>query len=344
MVRIRYRLTAEDFAELEAVRRGGPIKRILRILAGSFLGLLGLALVWQACFFWSRHLWPANLTVASMGLVLLWVGIDAPGLTWLLHRLSDPHAQREIDVYEGKLAWSSGNRSHESAWIPERGFQENARFFFLQAFGSDARLAVPKRALDSDQERSLRAFVQQPSADSHPVECRFFLTQEELDEASASQGRVHRWLNTKYGRVSARVICGLAVLALIWLPRYLGESWSEEFRAEPGVTAGLAGFGLLWFWCAMGCVGLKKLNRLDLERRIKVSDLAVEVTRGSKTSTYKWKRFFSFQETPNLLILRQRTMVQCWIIPKSALSPGEQERLRSLLNRKLPNHALLGWS
>ena len=132
MVRIRYRLTAEDFAELKAERRGGLIKRILRILAGSFLGLLGLALVWQACFFWSRHLWPADLTVASMGLVLLWVGIDAPGLTWLLHRLSDAHAQREIDVYEGKLAWSSGNRSHESAWIPERGFQENAKFSFYR--------------------------------------------------------------------------------------------------------------------------------------------------------------------------------------------------------------------
>jgi hypothetical protein len=95
------------------------------------------------------------------------------------------------------------------------------------------------------------------------------------------------------------------------------------------------GFSLLSLFAAAGCPGLKALNRLHLRRRIRFGDRSVEETRGTKTSTHPWKRFFSYHETPNLFVLHTEIVVMILTIPKKSLQPGDEEKLRALLDRKL---------
>jgi hypothetical protein len=344
MVTIRYSLTPEDLAELEAARRGGLLSRILRIPAAVFIGLIGLAMAWPAIFVFPWHPWDhwfGNLAIAGVGFFMLWGGLDMPGLRWLFDRLSDPRAESELQIYEGKIVCSCRGRTHQFRWFPQRGFREKGKFFFVRAL--DTNFAIPKRAVTPEQERKLRELVQPvavppESVRGEAIECSFFLTQDELNEALAARHRsfLQRWLSTRYGRLFGRAICGLSALGVLGLPVLMGKSWAEEFRNEPGVAVGLVGFGLFWLWTAAGCPGSKALNRLDLPRRIRISDRQVDVTRGTKTSTYRWKRFFSYQETQNLFLLRTQIVVQFWMIPKRALQPGDEEHLRTLLDRKLP--------
>ena len=159
------------------------------------------------------------------------------------------------------------------------------------------------------------------------------LTPDELDEASATS---HPRLNSRYGRVLSRAACGLSALVIPWVLRRMGRSWTAEFTTEPGIAACLVAAEIFYLWAATGCAGLRALNRLDLERRIKIGEFQLEVTRGAKTSTYPWKRLSSYQETQNLFVLRTQVTVQFWTIPKRALSLDDREKLRSLLDRKLP--------
>jgi len=206
----------------------------------------------------------------------------------------------------------------------------------------DAEFSIPKRAVTLDQEKDLRDLVrptlpQRESARGDAIECSFFLTQDDLNEESAThQGWLQRWLRTKPGRFVGRAICGVGALWFLWLPAHMGKSWAEEFRTEPGVTVVLMGLALLGLFVAAGCPGLKALNFLGQQRRARISDLEVEVTRGAKSSIHKWKRFYSYQETQNLFLLRTQIGVQLLTIPKRSLQPGDEEKLRALLDRNLP--------
>ena len=344
MITIRYSLTPEDLAELEAERRGGPFLRILRIPTGALIGLTGLFLTSQAVFFFPWNHWIGNPLIAALGIFLLWMGLEYPGLRWLSRRFFDPSAESELQIYEGGIVCSSRGKTQYLRQLPKRGFRENARFFFVRA--SDVILAIPKHAVTPEQEKQLRELVQpeavrpapQSSTRGDAIECSFFLTQDELNEASASRHRsfLERWINTKYGRAFGRAFCGFSALAVFGLPAFIGKSWAQEFRNEPGLTVGLAGFGLFYLFAAAGCPGLKALNRLDLQRRIRICDAGVEVTRGTKTSTYQWKRFFSYHETPTLFVLRTQVLVRFWTVPKRSLQTGDEEKLRAILDHKLP--------
>jgi len=332
MVTITYSLTPEDLADLEAKRRGGPLRRVIRVAAGVLAGFVGLYWVWQAIFFFPRNHWLANLLIASVGLVCLWGGLEMPGLAWLLSRFADPHAQQELCIHEGKIVSSQGGKTRQFRWQPKRGFQESGKFFFLRASASEAKWAIPKRAVNLDQEKSLRELVQQEPVRGDIIQCRFFLTEDELNDATRL---IQPRINSTFYELASRVFFGVCALVIPWMLR-MGKSWAEEFRTQPGIAVLLVAFALLCLWGATGFIGLKALNRLDLERRITISDCGVEVTRGAKTSTYKWRRLFSYHESGNLFVLRTQVTVEFWTIPKRALSPGEQERLRSLLDRKLP--------
>jgi len=334
MVSITYSLAPEDFAELEAKRRGGLLFRALRIPVSAFVGFIGLFTVWQAVFFfpwntWDHRFW--NPAIAGLGLLILWVGLDLPGLTWLARRFNDRYAPQELRIYEGKIVSSRGGKTREFRWFPKRGFKESEGFYFLSA--SKAKWAIPKRAVSLAQEKSLRDLIQQEPSRGEIIECRFLLTQEELNEVSRY---LHPWLGSKYGKLVARVMGGAEALFILMVPGLIGSSWAREFRTEPTVAAGLIGFGLFSLWGATGCLGLRALNRLDLERRITFSNVEAEVMRGPKTSRYNWRRFVSYLESPDLFVLCATPTVPLLTIPKRALSPGEQDRLRSLLDRKLP--------
>ncbi len=331
MVAIRYSLTREDLAELEAERRGGILRRSFRILAGSFCGLLGLFTIWQVNFFFPRH--HGSGLITAMGVVCLWAGFECPGLAWLFGILSDPYAECELVVHPGKLAVSARGKTREFRWLPRRGFKESEKFFILNAFGSEGKWTIPKRVVTAEQESRLRHLVDGEPTGGPVIECGFFLTPKDLEEASSAEQPL---LGSPYGRILLRIGAALSTLVLPWIMWRLGKSWIDEFKHDPAVAVLLAGYELFMLWTATGCIGLKALRRLDLPRRIRISDLEVVSTRGEKTSRYKWKRFLYYRETENLFVLHTLLKVEFVTIPKRALQADDENGLRSLLSEKLP--------
>jgi hypothetical protein len=219
-------------------------------------------------------------------------------------------------------------------WLPKSGFRENERFFLFQARGEDQPWAVPKRAFTPEQEWSLRRLALEGSVPEEVIDCRFFLTQDEVDEASVAN---QRFAQSKNGRPLMRGICLLSALCVFWLPAFFGKSWTREFSTEPGIAVALIGFGLLSLWAASGCIGLKALNRLDVERIVTLDNAHVRVCCGSRTFNYDWKRMHTFQETARLFVLRTH-FLRFWLIPKRSLHSGDEARLRSMLKNKLPEN------
>jgi hypothetical protein len=163
MVAIKYTLTQEDFREIERARRGGIVKRIARVSFGSLAGFVGVCTIWQALFLFPWNHPSGNLLIACMGLICVWGGLEMPGLALVLMWLSDPYAPRELRIDDGSIVWLSGGKSRQFPWRPDRGFNENDKFFFLRALRDEAQLAIPKRAVTHDQELNLRELVRRVS-------------------------------------------------------------------------------------------------------------------------------------------------------------------------------------
>lgn len=330
MLTVSYSLTPEDLAELDAEARGGWFRRILGAPVRGLLGGLGLIVVWQALFFFPTKHWFGNLVIAGFGVFLLWVALDWPGLRWLLQRLSDPTAPQQVSFLDGKLVCSSGGKTQQLRWFPEQGFKENEKFFLLRT-PENGRLAIPKRAFSLDQERSLRELLQRKPVFGDSIDCHFVLTQAELAEATVAR---HPRIGTKTGKLLVRAACAGCVLLILWLPAHVGTSWRQIFRNEPGFAAWLLLIGACNLYAAMGSPGLNALNRLDHERRVRFSNLDVEVTLDGRASTYPWRRFSSYQETQNFFLFSPQR-IRFSMIPKKALQPRAEEKLRALLDSKL---------
>lgn len=157
MLTVSYSLTTEDLAELEAEARGGWVPRILGIPVRGLLGGSGLVVIWQAFFFFPREHWFANLAIACFGNFLLWLALDWPGLRWASRRFSSRTAAQELSFLEGKIVYSRSGKTQEFQWLPERGFKENEKFFFLRM--PKFRFAIPKRAFSLEQERHFRELL-----------------------------------------------------------------------------------------------------------------------------------------------------------------------------------------
>jgi|SRR5579872_100468 len=156
MVAIRYSLTREDYDELERERRGGIVRRAVRISFGSAAGLVGVFTIWQALFVFPWNHPRANLLFACMGLVCVWGGLEMPGLALFLRWISDPYALCELRIDDGNITCFRGGKSQQFRWRPSRGFKEKEKFFFLRALRDDAYWVVPKRAVTHEQELNLR--------------------------------------------------------------------------------------------------------------------------------------------------------------------------------------------
>jgi hypothetical protein len=334
MLTVSYSLTPEDLAALDAEARGGWPVRILRIPVMAMFGVIGLILVWQAFFFFPNVHWFGNLVLAGLGAVLLWVALDWPGLRWISRRLSDPTAGQQISFLDGKVVYSSAGKTQQLQWFPERGFKESETFFFLRT-PEDRRLAIPKRAFSPDQERSFRELLQRKPVPGDSIDCRFSLTKDELNEATVAR---HPLIGTRSGKLLVRAVCAGCVALILWLPAHLGTSWAEILRNEPGIAAWLLFIAACNLWSAAGSPGLNALNRLDQERRVRLSSLDVEVTLGGRASTYPWRRFSAYQETPNFFLFSPQR-IRFSMIPKKALQPQEEEKLRALLDSKLPQRS-----
>jgi hypothetical protein len=333
MVMFRYSLTAEDYAELELLRRGGIFRRSLRITVGVLLGCIGLFYLWPVFFVFPWNHWFGNVALASMGLLLLWLGLETPGLTWLSRFWIDPYAEREVVVRQGIITCSFNGRPQSFRWDPLSDLKEDGRFWFVQT-KEHVRIAIPKRAVSVDQESQLRQMTVEEPALVNLIESRFFLRQAEVDEASALiRPRMYSWSHSRAGRVLSHSIIGLNAVMVPWLPQLFGKSWREEFAIEPGVAVGVIAYGLFLAWVALGSPGAKALNRLDAERRIAISELGAEVECGRSRYRYAWRQFHTFRESDRLFVLQ--TNLRSWTIPKRALAPVDEPRLRSLLESHL---------
>lgn len=336
MVTIRYKLTSNDLAEIERERQGGFPRQVLRILFGAAAGFMGFFLVWQATLFFAWNRPSANLTFIGFGLLLVWCGFEAPGLNWLVRQFSDPFAEREIRVYDGKVITLCKGKSWQFRWLPRRGFKETRKFFLLSALKSDGGVRIPKHAVTPEQEHSLREFVEAEPVAGSPIECSFFLTQGDLNEARVAR---HPWLGSKHGDIVSRLVLVMLAIFLptmFWIIRNSSKPDLQQLTREPVITACLVPYELLLVWGATGYIGKKSLYSLHRERRMQINNLEIATTRGSRTRAHSWKCFLGYQETANLFVLRARFTIK-FVIPKRALRSGDEERLRALLWNHLPD-------
>ena len=234
MLTVSYRLTPEDLAELDREARGGWFRRILGTPARGFLGGLGLLAVWQAFFLFPREHWFGNLAIAVCGTVFVWIALDFPGLRWFFHRLADPTAAQQVSFLDGKLIHSSGGKTQQLRWFPERGFKENEKFFFLRT-PEGGGLDIPKRAFSPNQQRAFREWLERKPVSGDSIDCRFVLTETGLAEATVAR---HPRIGTKTGKLLVRAACAGCVLLVLWLPAHIGlrgGSYSEmSLRSPPG--------------------------------------------------------------------------------------------------------------
>ena len=301
MVTIRYSLTAKDLAEIEAERRGGFPRKVLRILFGAVAGFMGFILIWQAVFFFSWQRPFANLTFIGLGLLLLWCGFEVPGLNRILRQLSDPYAEREVHVYEGKVVTYCKGKSWEFRWFPRRGFKETGKFFVLSALRSDGAVRIPKRVVTPEQERNLREFVENETEAEIPVECCFQLTQEDVNERDAA---CHPWLNSRGGKIASRA--GLATLAIVlpavfWMMRNGSKPDFQQLSREPLIIAGFVAYELLLFWGATGYIGKQSLYGLNRERRVCLTISRSQPLAGRRRKCADGNTFFVIWRPPTFL-------------------------------------------
>jgi hypothetical protein len=164
---------------------------------------------------------------------------------------------------------------------------------------------------------------------------RFLLTEPELQEAAAKRNPL---AHNPFVKVLAQVISGLGAVFLPLVPHMLGQTWLELLKSQPVGTVFVITVTVVNLWVATGAIGSaalnRRVNRLDLERHIMFTDLAVQITHGGKTREMAWKRFSSFAETPDLFIL-ETVGIQFWAIPKRALPPGCAQKFRLFLTSKV---------
>jgi hypothetical protein len=164
MIAIKYIVTQEDYREIERARRGGIVRRIVRVSFGSLAGFVGVYTIWQALFLFPWNHPFGNLLIACMGLICVLGGLEMPGLALVLRWLSDPYAPRELRIDDGSITCLCSGKSRQFPWRPGRGFNENDKFFLLRALTDEAKWAIPKRAVTHDQELNLRELVRRTSA------------------------------------------------------------------------------------------------------------------------------------------------------------------------------------
>jgi hypothetical protein len=167
------------------------------------------------------------------------------------------------------------------------------------------------------------------------VDLRFFLTLEELDEATAVR-KVKS--NEKSQKTMMRTVCAIGAAYAAFVPYLHGTTWSFYWNHKPA-SALFWGFLLVAdIYVALGQPGMMKLNRaanrLNVERRICVSHRGIDITHGKLRQQKQWKDFSFFQETPTIYLL-QTNSAMFWTIPKRAIPAGRGDQLEALLKAKL---------
>jgi len=173
---------------------------------------------------------------------------------------------------------------------------------------------------------------------------RFILTEAEWREGT---DLLHPIFGTAYNpKPPLRIffaVCG--VLNLIG-PVLSGWSWGEFLRDQPQRAALVL---LVALACALAAAGIgmkaldRRLNRIDLERHIVVTNQGVTITWNNRVFNHEWKDFVYFRETANVVVLRNPG-VRFWTIPLRAVPAAGESRFREHLHSKLPRRQPYSWS
>jgi hypothetical protein len=195
-------------------------------------------------------------------------------------------------------------------------------------------------SLSTSRER----VTQDASSSGKPAplfDLRFSLTESEWREAGAL---LHPISGGAYAKPWLRLFCGFCAVANLMAPALNGTSWSELIQCAPG-RAAFAALGAVA--CASGAIWMKsldhRLNRIDLERHIIMTDASVTVTRNERTWNHRWQDFAYFREGQNIVILRNPG-VRYWTIPLRAIPADRQLHFRKLLCNKLARRQPYSWS
>jgi len=195
-------------------------------------------------------------------------------------------------------------------------------------------VSSPSPTLDASHRDSLSS--------GESFELRFFLTEAELQQGHAL---LHPITGTSRS-LRARLICAACAVICLGGPILYGWSWPEFIQDAPvgALNVGLA--ALFCSWCASG-IGFgslnNRLNRLDLERHVVLSDRGVTIDWNEKTFNYQWKDFVFFRENESIVVLRNPG-VRCWTIPLRTVPAGRRALFLDLLHRNLARHQPYSWS
>lgn len=191
-------------------------------------------------------------------------------------------------------------------------------------------LIMPFTSLEPAQEIEIRPIT---STQTPGFDVRFFLTEPELKEAVTR--RKSFWRSTE-GKILTKVITGFGAIYFPLFPYLHGMTWPEFLAVSPIKATYLAAAAVLDIWVATGSLGIQHLNRianrLELERRVILSDDGVVVLHGTKRRQFRWNQLRGFQETENLFLLLtgEHTF---WTIPKRTVG-SDVSRLQSFLLTK----------
>lgn len=187
-------------------------------------------------------------------------------------------------------------------------------------------------SLEPSQDIEIRSIT---STQAPAFDFRFFLRDAELREAAAHRKTFWR---SPEGRIFTKVVTGFGAIYFSLFPYLHGMTWHEFLPISPIKATYLGAAAVLDVWVATGSVGVQHLNRianrLDLERRIVLSEDGVVVLHGSKRHQFRWNELRGFQETENLFLLLtgEHTF---WTIPKHIVG-SDVSRLQSFLLTKTP--------
>jgi hypothetical protein len=193
---------------------------------------------------------------------------------------------------------------------------------------------MPSTTLDGLDGESLKP--------AQSFDLRFFLTEAELQQGMAL---LHPIVGNSRS-IRSRLICAVCSVICLMGPVLHGWSWGELIHYAPR-TAAIVGLAALFCaWCASG-IGVNSLNlrmnRVDLDRHIVVSEQGVKIEWNQQTFNYQWKDFVYFRETDALIILRNPG-IRFWTIPLRAVPPASQARFLELIHNKLPCRQPYSWS
>ena len=167
------------------------------------------------------------------------------------------------------------------------------------------------------------------------VDMRFFLTPQELDEATAVRAVTS---NQPKNKAIMRAICGIGAVYAVLVPYMKGANWPFWWEHHRGSSIFWIYLLVMDIYVVCGQPGMKQLgrvlNRLNVERCIRVSHRGIEITHGRMHQQKSWSDFSFYQETPTIYLLQTHGAL-FWTLPKRAIPAGRGDQLEALLKAKL---------